>query len=229
MLAAGGRQYQVGGFVIDTARYRISSGDTAVPVEPKVFDLLVCLIRNRDRVLTREELFQAVWDGREVSDATLSNHVKIARKALGDSGELQQTIQTIRGRGYQFIAPVSEVSEDTVGPGQVRAPVPPAGNPDEPRRRIWRRPLPLAIIALLVPMALFGSRFLMAPAVEPESGRPHILVVPFGVSDNATEYHRTFADQLTREVIDNMRKISGLRMPCVRCSLTSSRLRNCCQ
>jgi len=211
MLAASGRKYQVGDFVIDTARYRISSGDTAVPVEPKVFDLLVYLIRNRDRVLTREELFQAVWNGREVSDATLSNHVKNARKALGDSGELQQTIQTVRGRGYQFIAPVGETAEDAVGSGEVRAPVPPTGNPDKPLRRIRRRPLPLAIIALLVPMALFGTWFLIAPPAPPESGRPYILVVPFGVSDNATEYHRTFADQLTREVIDNLRKISGLR------------------
>ena len=59
--------------------------------------------------MTREELFNEVWDGREVSDATLSNHIKSARKVLGDSGELQSTIQTIRGRGYQFIAPVTVV------------------------------------------------------------------------------------------------------------------------
>src|SRR5262245_22734253 len=109
MPAARSRKYQIGDFVIDTARYRITSGDAVVPVEPKVFDLLVYLIRERDRVLTREELFEAVWDGRVVSDATLSNHVKSARKELGDSGELQQTIQTIRGRGYQFIAPVTEL------------------------------------------------------------------------------------------------------------------------
>ena len=112
MRAADGRKFRIGDYVVDTARYRISRGDVAVAVEPKVFDLLVHLIRHRDRVLTREELFQAVWDGREVSDATLSNHVKSARKALGDSGELQQTIQTVRGRGYQFVAPVIEVVED---------------------------------------------------------------------------------------------------------------------
>ena len=59
MLAAGGPKYRVGDYIVDTARYRITNGDTAVPAEPKVFDLLVYLIRNRDRVLTREELFQA--------------------------------------------------------------------------------------------------------------------------------------------------------------------------
>src|SRR5512139_4340842 len=112
MLAADGRKFRIGDYVVDTARYRISVGEVPVAVEPKVFDLLVHLIRHRDRVLTRDELFQSVWDGREVSDATLSNHVRSARRALGDSGELQQTIQTVRGRGYQFVAPVIEVVED---------------------------------------------------------------------------------------------------------------------
>ena len=109
-------KYQIAEFLIDTTRFRISNGDSPVAVEPKVFDLLVYLIAHRDRVVTREELFKEVWDGREVSDATLSNHVKSARKVLGDSGELQSTIQTIRGRGYQFIAPVTEIP--TVMPQQ---------------------------------------------------------------------------------------------------------------
>ena len=80
-------KYQVAEYTIDTTLYRITAGGSAVPVEPKVFDLLVYLIRHRDRVLSREELFKEVWDGREVSDATLSNHVKSARKILGDSRE----------------------------------------------------------------------------------------------------------------------------------------------
>src|SRR5262249_60015829 len=112
---------QIAKSLLDTARYRISSADAVVPAEPKVFDLLVYLIRHRDRVLSREELFREVWDGREVSDATLSNHVKSARKILGDSGELQQTILTIRGRGYQFIAPVTVIPE---GAGAEEAPAP---------------------------------------------------------------------------------------------------------
>ena len=128
MPEVGGKTYRVGHFVIDLARYRITVGDTAVPVEPKVFDLLVHLIRHRDRVLTREEMFEAVWDGREVSDATLSNHVKNARRALGDNGELQQTIQTIRGRGYRFIAPVIEVSDDPADRARGHSSAPPPGD-----------------------------------------------------------------------------------------------------
>jgi len=101
MRTADGRKFRIGEYVVDTARYRVSHGDVAVAVEPKVFDLLVHLIRHRDRVLTREELFQSVWDGREVSDATHCYHVRSARQALGDSGQLQRTIPAGRGRGYQ--------------------------------------------------------------------------------------------------------------------------------
>ena len=111
-------RYRAAGFTIDTALYRITAGDgdTPVPVEPKVFDLLVHLIRHRDRVLSRDELFREVWDGREVSDATLSNHVAGARRVLGDNGDLQQTIQTVRGRGYQFVAPVEELPDGAPAP-----------------------------------------------------------------------------------------------------------------
>jgi DNA-binding winged helix-turn-helix (wHTH) protein/TolB-like protein/Tfp pilus assembly protein PilF len=227
MRATDGRKFRIGDYLIDTSRYRISNGEVTVAVEPKVFDLLVHLIRHRDRVLTREELFQSVWDGREVSDATLSNHVRSARKALGDSGELQQTIQTVRGRGYQFVAPVIEVVEAAGGavvepppapapapalaPATAPAPAPVSGSPDAPPRRRWGLALPLVGVALLVAVLFLGARFLNAPSAPPEAGRPYLLVVPFGVSDNANEYHRTFADQVTREVVDNLRKISGLR------------------
>src|SRR5512139_738457 len=124
MLASDGRKFRIGDYVVDTARFRITHRDETVAVEPKVFDLLVHLIRHRDRVLTREQLFEAVWDGREVSDATLSNHVASARKALGDSGELQRTIQTVRGRGYQFVAPVVEIVEEPTSAAAGTTPVP---------------------------------------------------------------------------------------------------------
>lgn len=223
MGATDGRKFRVGDYLVDTARYRIGHGDTTVAVEPKVFDLLVYLIRHRDRVLTREELFQAVWDGREVSDATLSNHVMSARKALGDSGEMQRVIQTVRGRGYQFVAPVVEVPDAAVAAlpttpataPEVAAAPPPVAAPGlrdgRPRRSSRRLVLLLLAGALLLPVLFLGARLLDAPSAPPELDRPYLLVVPFGVSENATEYHRAFADQVTREVVDNLRKISGLR------------------
>jgi len=190
-------KYQTAEYTIDTARYRITNGDVVIPAEPKVFDLLVYLIRHRDRVLSREELFREVWDGREVSDATLSNHVKSARKILGDSGELQQTILTIRGRGYQFVAPVTLIPEVAD----------PAVKPAAPA---WR--WPAAIAGAVVLVALIGWRTFESMQARPASDVPYLVVVPFNVSGDAPEAWRPFADQMTREVIRNLRKISGLRV-----------------
>ena len=208
-------KYEVGEFTIDTARYRIDAGETALPVEPKVFDLLVHLIRHRDRVLTREELFKDVWDGREVSDATLSNHVKSARKVLGDNGDLQQTILTVRGRGYQFIAPVRELPDGVTGPDHKPAPDRPAADLASPPA-VWRsRRLPLVALAVLLLSAAALAWYLLAraPAGGPAGADPpYVLVVPFGVSGDAAETWQPSADQTTRELIRNLRKVSGLRV-----------------
>ncbi|MES2959317.1 MAG: winged helix-turn-helix domain-containing protein [Pseudomonadota bacterium] len=204
--------YQIGEFTIDTARYRIRAGDTAIPVEPKVFDLLVHLIRHRDRVLTREELFKDVWDGREVSDATLSNHIKSARKLLGDNGDLQQTILTVRGRGYQFVAAVQEIPDGAASPERAPATDRPAAVPADPPppRLRWRLPLGLGL--LLLSGLVLGWRMLAPPAAPAGAGQPYVVVVPFDVSGDAPETWQPFADQVTREVIRNLRKISGLRV-----------------
>jgi DNA-binding winged helix-turn-helix (wHTH) protein/TolB-like protein len=206
--------YQVGELTIEPARYRVRAGDSTLPVEPKVFDLLVHLIRHRHRVLTREELFQDVWDGREVSDATLSNHIASARKLLGDNGDLQQAILTVRGRGYQFVAPVQEIAEDAgrVEPAAMptsSAPVTPAvaPSPAAPARR--RLPL-LVLLVLLLGGVAWAWRLWSPPA---GADLPYVVVVPFDVSgDTPAETWQPFADQATREVIRNLRKISGMRV-----------------
>lgn len=205
-------QYQVAEhIIIDIARYRISAGSAAIPLEPKVFDLLVYLIRHRDRVLSREELLQEVWDGREVSDTTLSNHVKSARKALGDSGELQKTILTIRGRGYQFIAPVREIPDYVGGPGEDRAQVllPAAGHGSNRVAHAGRLPLAILVVVLL---AVLGWRAFAPSPARPGSELPYVVVVPFDISGDAPQAWQPFADQVTREIIRNLRKISGLRV-----------------
>ena len=214
--------YQVGNITIEPARYRVRSGDRALPVEPKVFDLLVHLIRHRDRVLTREELFRDVWNGREVSDATLSNHVMAVRKLLGDNGDQQQAILTVRGRGYQFVAPVHEVADGDVGPAPAIAsdtalprPVPSVPAPDASAapRPGTRRLLPaLALVVLLLAGVAGAWHWLVRTAPTGGADLPYVLVVPFEVAGNAPEAWRPFADQATREVIRNLRKISGMRV-----------------
>ncbi len=90
-------------FALDTARYELRHGDDVIRVEPQVFDVMTELVSNHDRFVTKEELFDSVWGGRFVGEAALTSRIKAARRALGDDGELQRYIRTVRGRGYQFV------------------------------------------------------------------------------------------------------------------------------
>jgi len=112
--------YQFGGFEIDTQNYRLSQNGKPIELEPKVFDLLGYLVTNRDRLITRDELFDKIWPGQVVSDTSLSNQIKAARKAIGDNGKTQSSIKTVHGRGYQFIVPTDEIaSHDSITGGLV--------------------------------------------------------------------------------------------------------------
>lgn len=105
--------YQFDQFTLDTDQYRLKQGDETVTLEPLVFDLLVYLIKHRDRVVTREELLENLWKGKVVTDAALGSRLKDTRRVLGDSGSKQAIIATIHGRGYQFIAEARVLSTDT--------------------------------------------------------------------------------------------------------------------
>jgi DNA-binding winged helix-turn-helix (wHTH) protein len=79
-----------------------------VPVEPQVLDLLLFLIRTRDRIASKEDLIANVWNGRSVSDSTLSSRITIARQAIGDSGDEQRLIRTFPRKGVRFVGDVRE-------------------------------------------------------------------------------------------------------------------------
>jgi TolB-like protein len=98
--------YRFDQFDVDTDRYELRRGGRVQPVEPLVFDLIAFFARNPNRLISRDEMVEAVWRGRTVSDATISSAVKSARRALGDSGESQSLIRTVRGRGFEFQAHV---------------------------------------------------------------------------------------------------------------------------
>jgi len=99
--------YSFGDFRLDAGQFRLTSGGAPVHVEPLVFDLLRLFVENCGAVLDRDRMLAEVWDGRFVSEATLSTAVKSARRALGDSGEAQVWIETVRGRGFRFKGAVS--------------------------------------------------------------------------------------------------------------------------
>ncbi len=88
---------------LDTDRCEIRRHGQDVHVEPQVFDLLCFLVEHRDRIVSKDELFDAVWQGRIVSDATLNSRINAARKAIGDSGAEQRFIRTTPRRGYRFV------------------------------------------------------------------------------------------------------------------------------
>lgn len=91
---------------LDTERYELHACGVSKPVEPQVFDLLRYLVENRDRTITKEELYKAIWQERIVSESALSSRIKAARQAVGDNGHEQKIIRTLHGRGFQFLARV---------------------------------------------------------------------------------------------------------------------------
>ncbi len=93
-------------FELDTDRAELRSASGLVKLEPKVFRLLCLLVENNERVISREEMIAVVWSGRFISDAAVSTALKAVRKALGDDGDRQSFVRTVRGLGHRFVAPV---------------------------------------------------------------------------------------------------------------------------
>ena len=91
---------------LDTDRRELRRGPETIAVEPQVFDLLVFLVQNRDHVVSKDDLIDAVWGGRIVSESTLSSRINAARRAVGDSGEGQKLIRTIPRKGLRFVGAV---------------------------------------------------------------------------------------------------------------------------
>lgn len=117
--------YRFGSFVLDPGRRELRRDGDLVPLEPQVFDLLEFLIRARDHVVSRDDLLDAVWHGRVVSEATLSSRVNAARAAIGDTGVQQRLIRTLPRKGVRFVGAVEEVVSRT-------APGPPTAAPKGP-------------------------------------------------------------------------------------------------
>ncbi len=113
--------YLFDAYVLDPGTCELKRGDQQVALEPQVFDLLVFLIENRDRVVSKDDLFAAVWQGRIVSESTLTSRINAARKAIGDSGEQQSLIRTVARKGFRFVGRLRD-----------EAATPPATVPAEP-------------------------------------------------------------------------------------------------
>lgn len=101
--------YKFERFTLDAERRELRCGRELVRIEPQVFDVLQHLIENHDRVVSNDDLIEAVWRGRIVSEATVSTRMNAVRRAIGDSGERQQFIRTIARKGYRFVGEVERI------------------------------------------------------------------------------------------------------------------------
>ena len=123
-IATGARASTIGGYLrewqlrylfeeyaFDTDRRELHRRADVVSVAPQVFDLLNYLIRNRERVVSKDDLLKAIWNGRSVSDAALTTRLNVARSVIGDSGEKQRLIKTLPRKGFRFVGMVREAIE----------------------------------------------------------------------------------------------------------------------
>jgi len=101
-------RFAFGDHVLDPDRRELARGSETIVIGPQVFDLLLHLVRNRERVVTKDNLIDVVWGGRIVSGSTLTSHINAVRKAIGDTGEEQRLVRTIARKGYRFVGEVRE-------------------------------------------------------------------------------------------------------------------------
>ena len=106
--------YRFGEFALDTGKVELRLSGQPVAVEPQVFELILLLIQNADRMVSKDEIIQQVWNGRIVSEAAVASRVKSARQVLGDDGKAQRVIKTIHGRGFRFVAELDAAPAGTV-------------------------------------------------------------------------------------------------------------------
>ena len=108
-------QFHFGNHVLDVGRRELRRGSEPIAVEPQVFDLLLYLLQNRDRVASKDDLIASIRGGRIVSDSTLTSRIKSARNAVGDSGRDQKLNPTIARKGFRFVGAVN-IQEDGAVP-----------------------------------------------------------------------------------------------------------------
>jgi DNA-binding winged helix-turn-helix (wHTH) protein len=109
-------RYVFGDCELEPQRYELRRHGQVRPIEPQVFDVLVLLLRERHRVVTKQELLDTVWGHRFVGESALTSRIKSLRQAVGDDGTTQGIVRTVRRRGYQFVAHVIERADPSTPP-----------------------------------------------------------------------------------------------------------------
>ena len=165
--------FQVGEFFLDPANRLLRHGESPVSLSPKAFDALVYLVRNPGRLLTRDELIQALWPDSYVEEGNLSVHIFQVRKALGAAADGKAYIQTVPKKGYRFNGDVKAVDQPAyeLAPAAGEAPPPITEDKSAPiRSRTWK--LVAGIAACLVALIAIAQRFIPARQEARKSSSP---------------------------------------------------------
>jgi len=181
-------RFLFGDCILDPTRRELTRAGEAIHVEPQVFDVLLHLIRNRERVVSKDDLLAAVWGGRIVSESTLNSRINTARRIIGDSGEHQHFISTIARRGFRF---VGDVRQERIDSKRNDESLVPAVAPTEPEQ----------------PYGLEGDR--QTSLGERFGGKPTVVVLPFNnmSGDPGQEY---LSDGITEDIITVLSKHRSL-------------------
>ena len=181
-------QYRFAEFEIDLSQQELRRLGEFVHLEPQVFDLIVHLVRNHDRIVSKDELIDTIWNGRIISEAALSSRINGARRALGDNGNDQALIRTLHKRGFRFVGDVQIVNAEADG-GAVRL-VP----DDNVASRV--SPVSVSVSAEVSRLDDIVSESVKAEAIT----RSSIAVLPFGnMSDDPENDY--FSYGLTEDII----------------------------
>jgi TolB-like protein/DNA-binding winged helix-turn-helix (wHTH) protein len=183
-------------YCLDADRRELKRGSGLIPIGPKVFDLLLFLVQNREQVVTRDDLLKAVWEGRIVSESTLTSHVNAVRKAIGDTGKEQRLIRTVSRRGLRFVGKIIEEAMPT------RASVSDPGT-DLGVQHIKSIREPIGAFEVGTPSEARAAASVLAAEAEsppPLPDRPSIAVLPFQNMSGDVE-QEYFADGMAEDII----------------------------
>ena len=170
-----------GGFRLDLANRLLEREDVAIPIQSKVFDLLVVFAKNPGRLLEKEELIEKVWRQEFVEEGNLARHVSTLRKALGDNGKDRKFIVTVQGRGYRFVADVATVEaalQDTV-----KQNADPTTTPQSKLSKKWLWAIP-AVALILASGWIINARFFIAGKTQIKS----LAILPLRSFDKNDSY-----------------------------------------
>jgi len=213
--------YRFGQFVLDPGRRTLSRADSPISLTPKAFDVLLFLAQNPIRLVTKEELLQAVWGDTFVEEGNLTQYISHLRKALGDNSEDTRLIVTIARKGYQFTADVTVAeAADTAIQAAVQVPTAESSLADtQPALRSpadeavpkapshWRKAAFVGASAVLLVVVCFASWRQFGGMTPPRSQKIMLAVLPFEnlTGDPNKEY---LADGLTEETISQLGRLN---------------------